>query len=82
MLELFFKTFLLPSLDSARKMLSNLYIKPSYGSVVLRKYCQISTCVRQFVAYLNGIAGLVVWSLASGAQVPRINIWLGHSRFG
>ena len=28
------------------------------------------------------IAGLVVWSLASGAQGPRINAWSGHSRLG
>ena len=29
-----------------------------------------------------GIAGLVVWYLASGAQGPRINTRLGHSRLG
>ena len=29
-----------------------------------------------------GIAGLVVWYLASGAQSPRINTWLGHLRLG
>ena len=29
-----------------------------------------------------GIAGLVVWYLASGAQGPRINTWPGHSWLG
>ena len=28
------------------------------------------------------LAGLVVWYLASGAQGPRINTQLGHSRLG
>ena len=31
---------------------------------------------------VEGIAGLVVWYLASGAQGPRINTRLGHSRLG
>ena len=36
-----------------------------------------------FVYYTHkGIAGLVVWYLASGAQGPRINTRLGHSRLG
>ena len=30
----------------------------------------------------EGIAGLVVWYLASGAQGPKINTRLGHSRLG
>ena len=31
---------------------------------------------------ISGIAGLVVWYLASGAQGSRINTRLGHSRLG
>ena len=34
------------------------------------------------IAGFIGIAGLVVWYLASGAQGPRINTQLGHSRLG
>ena len=29
-----------------------------------------------------GIAGLVVWYLASGAQGARIDTWPGHTRLG
>ena len=29
----------------------------------------------------SGIAGLVVWYIASGAQCPRINTPLGHSGY-
>ena len=34
------------------------------------------------VLLLIGIAVLVVWYLASGAQGPRIDTWSGHSRLG
>ena len=34
------------------------------------------------VCLSSGTAGLVVWSLASGAQGPRINTWLGRSWLG
>ena len=40
-------------------------------------------CAKEFLNSsfnLIGIAGLVVWYLASGAQGPRIDTRLGHSR--
>ena len=47
------------------------HIMGSLPQVVSTLYC-----------HLIGIAGLVVWYLASGAQGPRINTWLGYSRLG
>ena len=34
------------------------------------------------IIIVSSIAGLVVWSLASGAQGPHINTRPGHYRFG
>ena len=35
-----------------------------------------------FNVHDQGLSSAVVWYLASGAQGPRINTWLGHSRLG
>ena len=51
----------------------------SYHIVLLG--CNIHLPITWFFIFV-GIAGLVVWYLASGAQGPQINTWLGHSRLG
>ena len=48
----------------------------------LRKYKLIYILFKLIKFKLIGIACLVVWYLASGAQGPRINTRLGHSRLG
>ena len=52
------------------------------GVIYIEGRVEINLMNIRFIYPTVRIAGLVVWYLASGAQGPRINTRLGHTRLG